>query len=79
MTLRVDANAYTLNIPRLDLSSTSKGYREGKGINLGNTNYLTQIRIQVSLTTFYLEEWSDSTNATKTDNTNNVEVAVYCR
>ena len=74
-----DDTSFTIHIPKLDLTSANKIYREGRGINAGSNYFLTQVRVCASLTTVVLDSWSDSKNNTNTDNSSKIKVSVYYR
>ena len=70
---------YIFNIPKMYLDETNKMFSHGKGLRVGGSTYLVQIRISISTNKVALNDARGSQNDSITDYSSKSVITTYYR
>lgn len=70
---------YNFNIPKLYLDETNKLFCHGQGLHIGESTYLVQVRISISINNVALNDARASQNTSLKDNTSTAIITAYYR
>jgi hypothetical protein len=77
--VRMNNYFYNFNIPKLYLDETNKIFCHGQGLNPGDSYYLTQVRILISINDVALSDVKTSINTSATNYTSTAIITAYYR